>query len=99
MPILSAIEQRYAGTDLRIYGVNRDSGDPKKRKIAVEKYMTDHELGFSQIYDNGQLARAFKVEAIPHMVLVDKRGQIRRVHLGRVSERTLRNEIDALLEE
>jgi peroxiredoxin len=99
MPILSAIEQGYAGTDLRIYGVNRDSGDAAERKAAVEQYLVDHELGFPQIYDNGQLAQAFAVEAIPHMVIVDKRGQIRHVHLGRVSERTLRKEIDALLAE
>lgn len=99
MPVLSEIEQHFADSDLRIYGVNRDSGDFAKRKAAVEEYMIDHEIGFSQIYDNGQLARAFKVEAIPHMVLIDKHAQIRHVHLGRVSERTLRNEIDALLEE
>lgn len=99
MPILSAIEQRYAGTDLRIYGVNRDSGEAAEREAAVEQYMVDHEIGFAQIYDNGQLARAFEVEAIPHMVLIDKRGQIRRVHMGRVSERTLRKEIDELLAE
>lgn len=99
MPILSAIEQRYAGTDLRIYGVNRDSGDAAEREAAVERYMVDHEIGFAQIYDNGQLAQAFKVEAIPHMVIVDKRGKIRHVHMGRVSERTLGKEIDALLAE
>lgn len=99
MPVLSAIEERYAGTDLRIYGVNRDSGDPRERKAAVEAYMIDHEIGFAQIYDNGQMAQAFGVEGIPHMVVVDKRGEIRHVHMGRVSERTLRKEIDALLDE
>lgn len=99
MPVLSAIEAGYAGTDLRIYGVNRDSGDLAEREAAVAAYMVDHEIGFSQIYDNGQMARAFGVEAIPHMVLVDKHGEIRHVHMGRVSERALRKEIDALLDE
>jgi hypothetical protein len=33
------------------------------------------------------------------MVIVDKRGKIRHVHMGRVSERTLGKEIDALLAE
>jgi peroxiredoxin len=99
MPILSAIEQQYAGTDLRIYGINRDSGDLGERKAAVADYMADYQIGFVQAYDDGQLARAFKVEAIPHMVLIDKRGEIRHVHLGRVSERTLADEIDTLLAE
>ena len=99
MPVLSAIEQRYAGTDLHIYGVNRDSGDMARRKLMVEDYLRDHEVGFAQIYDDGRLARAFEVEGIPHMVLIDKRGQIRHVHMGRVGERTLQKEIDALLAE
>ncbi|MFO7567486.1 MAG: TlpA disulfide reductase family protein [Enhygromyxa sp.] len=99
MPVLSEIERRYAGTDLHIYGVNRDSGDMAQRRLMVEGYMRDHEIGFPQVYDDGQLAGAFEVEGIPHMVLVDKRGQIRRVHMGRVSERTLRSEIDELLAE
>jgi thiol-disulfide isomerase/thioredoxin len=99
MPVLSAIEERYQGTDLHIYGVNRDSGEPAQRKLAVENYMRDHEIGFAQIYDDGKMARAFEVEGIPHLVLIDKRGRIRRVHMGRVGERTLRNEIDELLSE
>jgi thiol-disulfide isomerase/thioredoxin len=99
MPILSAIEQQYAGTDLRIYGINRDSGDITERKAAVEAYMVDHEIGFPQVYDNGQLARAFKVEAIPHMVIIDKRGEIRHVHIGQVGEGKLTDEIDELLGE
>ncbi|HLT40672.1 MAG TPA: TlpA disulfide reductase family protein [Enhygromyxa sp.] len=99
MPILSAIEQRYAGTDLHIYGVNRDSGETAQRQSMVENYLRDHQIGFAQIYDDGQLARAFEVEGIPHMVLVDRHGQIRHVHMGRVSERTLSKEIDALLAE
>lgn len=99
MPILAAIEQRYAGTDLHIYGVNRDSGDMARRQLVVEKYLRDHQIGFAQIYDDGQMAQAFEVEGIPHLVLVDKRGRIRHVHMGRVGERALRNEIDALLRE
>jgi cytochrome c biogenesis protein CcmG, thiol:disulfide interchange protein DsbE len=99
MPILAELEDAYVGSDLRIYGVNRDSGDPREREAAVAAYLAKRELEFPQIFDNGQLAAAFGVEAIPHMVLIDKRGQIRHVHMGRTSERTLRSEIDALLAE
>ena len=101
MPILAAIDEHYesSGADLRIYGVNRDSGPLPKRRAAVETYLDEARLDVPQIYDNGQLARAFEVEGIPHMVLVDRRGQIRHVHLGRVSEGKLREEIDALLAE
>jgi cytochrome c biogenesis protein CcmG/thiol:disulfide interchange protein DsbE len=100
MPTVDAIAEHYAETpDVRIYGINRDSGPPKERRELVEAYLEKRELAFAQVYDDGQLARAFGVEQIPYMVVVDKRGQIRHLHLGQVSERTLRSEIDNLLEE
>lgn len=100
MPILSDLERRYAGeADLVIYGVNRDSGEPLERRELVEAYLSAHGLSFPQIYDNGQLAAAFGVEQIPYMVIVDRQGMVRHLHLGRTSERTLAKQIDALLAE
>jgi cytochrome c biogenesis protein CcmG/thiol:disulfide interchange protein DsbE len=100
MPTVDAIAEHYAERpDVRIYGINRDSGPPTERRKQVEAYLDERELAFPQVYDDGQLARAFDVEQIPYMVLVDRQGQIRHLHLGQVSERTLRSEIDNLLEE
>lgn len=100
MPILAALEQRYAGeADFVIYGINRDSGPPRERRALVETYLRERELGFAQVYDDGQLATVFGVEQIPYLVLVDRQGQIRHLHLGRTSERTLSKQIDALLAE
>jgi cytochrome c biogenesis protein CcmG, thiol:disulfide interchange protein DsbE len=102
MPTVAAIERRYADEpEFRVYGVNRDGGASTsvERRRLVEAYLADRHLSFPQIYDDGQLARAFGVEQIPYMVLVDKHGNARHLHLGQVSERTLRAEIDALLDE
>ncbi|PRQ02995.1 Thiol-disulfide oxidoreductase ResA [Enhygromyxa salina] len=101
MPTVVEIDQRYAerGGEVRVYGVNRDSGAPAERRALVEPYAASKGMDFAQIYDDGQLAQAFGVEQIPYMVLVDKRGAIRSLHLGQVSERKLRGEIDALLDE
>lgn len=100
MPTVAAIERRYASEPaFQVYGVNRDSGAPNERRKLVEAYLADRHLNFPQIYDDGQLARAFGVEQIPYMVLVDKHGNARHMHIGQVTERTLRAEIDALLDE
>lgn len=100
MPTVDAIAQHYAASpDVKIYGINRDSGPPAQRRKQVEAYLDARELALTQVYDDGQLARAFAVEQIPYMVIVDRQGQIRHLHLGQVSERTLRSEIDALLDE
>lgn len=101
MPTIGAVAAHYAdsGEPLVVYGINRDSGEPQQRRAAVQAYLRARELAFPQVYDDGQLARAFGVEQIPYMVIVDKRGQVRHLHLGQVSERSLRSELDALLEE
>ncbi len=100
MPTVGAIAEHYAASpDVRIYGINRDSGPPIERRKQVTAWLRDRELAFPQVYDDGRLARAFGVEQIPYMVIVDRQGRIRHLHLGQVSERTLRSEIDALLEE
>ena len=100
MPILAELEERYADeSDFVILGINRDGGTMRERRVLVEAYMRERELGFAQVYDDGQLASAFGVEQIPYMVIVDRKGQIRHLHLGRTSERTLRKQIDALLAE
>jgi peroxiredoxin len=100
MPTVDAIAQHYAASpDVRIYGINRDDGPPAERRKKVEAYLDERGLAFAQVYDDGRLARAFDVEQIPYMVIVDRQGQIRHLHLGQVSERTLRSEIDALLDE
>jgi peroxiredoxin len=100
MPTVDAISQHYATSpDVRIYGINRDSGPPKERREKVEAYLDEREFAFAQVYDDGELARAFGVEQIPYMVIVDRQGQIRHLHLGQVSERILRSEIDNLLDE
>jgi cytochrome c biogenesis protein CcmG/thiol:disulfide interchange protein DsbE len=100
MPTVDAIAEHYADRpEVRIYGINRDSGPPKQRREQVTAYLDERELEFPQVYDDGQLAQAFGVEQIPYMVIVDRQGQIRHLHLGQVSERTLRSEIDTLLDE
>jgi cytochrome c biogenesis protein CcmG/thiol:disulfide interchange protein DsbE len=100
MPTVGALARHYSTSpDVRIYGINRDEGPALQRREKVEAYLAKRDLDFAQVYDNGQLARAFGVEQIPYMVIVDRRGQIRHLHLGQVSERTLRSEIDELLDE
>jgi peroxiredoxin len=100
MPTIGAVDRHYAQNDrVKIYGINRDSGEPQARRRAVSAYLAERSLTFTQVYDDGRLAQAFGVEQIPYMVIVDPHGQIRHLHLGQVSERTLVDEIDELLEE
>lgn len=99
MPTYAALEDRFADTDLRIIGVNRDSMAPRQRRDAIAAYADAKDIDFVHALDDGQMATAFRVSGIPHVVLIDRQGQIRHVHVGQIREKVLAREIDELLEE
>jgi peroxiredoxin len=95
MPALSSLHARYDGHGVNIIGVNCDRGD---QRGAVRRYLERRELPFPLLYDDGRLRAALRVTMYPHIVIVDAAGTLRYVHQGRVSESTLAEEIDTLLE-
>jgi cytochrome c biogenesis protein CcmG/thiol:disulfide interchange protein DsbE len=99
MPTYAALEDRFADRDLRIIGVNRDSMPTEQRERVVADYANSKDIEFPHVLDDGRLAAAFRVSGIPHVVLIDRRGQIRHVHVGQVREKVLVRELDSLLDE
>jgi peroxiredoxin len=99
MPTYAALEERFAQTDLHIIGVNRDSLPPGQREQVIADYAFDKDIEFPHALDDGRMATAFRVSGIPHVVLIDRRGRIRHVHVGQVREKVLAREIDSLLDE
>lgn len=99
MPTYASLEDRFADRDLRIIGVNRDSLPPLEREQAIAAYASDKDIEFLHALDDGRMATAFRVSGIPHVVLIDRHGQIRHVHVGQIREKVLAREIDDLLDE
>jgi cytochrome c biogenesis protein CcmG/thiol:disulfide interchange protein DsbE len=99
MPTYASLEDRFADSDLRIIGVNRDSLPPGERERVIADYASYKEIEFPHALDDGGMANAFRVSGIPHVVLIDRRGQIRHVHVGQIREKVLVREIDELLAE
>ena len=95
MPKYSALHRELAGRGFEVIGVNCDrEGD---QAAIASRYRDAQGLPFRVILDRGALARAFRQSVYPHLVLVDRTGQIRWVHQGRAMERTLRGAIDDAL--
>lgn len=93
MATYAAVHRELGERGFEVVGVNCDrEGD--QRAIAA-RYRDDKALPFRILLDHGALARAFRLSVYPHLVLVDKHGQIRWVHQGRVMDRTLRASIAA----
>ncbi len=78
MPHLNALADKYRGSGVLLVGINVDD-DPKK--AAAEA----HKLGinFPVLLDTAKtVSRAYKLDAMPTTVLVDRDGQLRHVHQG-----------------
>jgi cytochrome c biogenesis protein CcmG/thiol:disulfide interchange protein DsbE len=78
IPWLNAMRQRYGAGGLTIIGVNVDAdrGD-------ADRFLRDVPIDFEIIFDpEGQLARQFKVKAMPTSFVFDRAGKLVETHLG-----------------
>jgi thiol-disulfide isomerase/thioredoxin len=97
MPAIEALHRAHASRGLRVIGVNQDR--VADQDGLVRAYARERGLDFEMALDTGPVGRAFRISMIPHVVLVDRHGDVRHVHQGRVGESTLVEEVDALLSE
>ena len=94
LPILASLHQRYVGRGLRIVGINVDENGPS----LVPEFQRHFGLGYTMLYDDGGVgSRAFGVQGLPTLVLVDRNGQVRLRHAGSISEDDLAHVIEPLL--
>lgn len=101
LPAIERLHRKYGAEGLEVVSLNRD-GPPVDRP-ALQRFAARYGLSFPIYVDHGQVAGLYKVDSIPHLVLVDRHGLVREEHTGvfRVSalEADLDAEIRALLAE
>jgi len=94
LPILASLHRRYASRGLQVVGVNVDEGGP----ALVPQFRRRYGLDYLMVYDvGGQASRAFNVQGLPTLVLVDKNGEVRLRHAGTASEEELARAIESVL--
>ena len=109
MPDIAKLIEGYAkaGKPVVVVAVSidqADDGDEDDIRTKVEKTLKTKELDL-QVNPVGRVAldssltvaRAFKAEAIPQLVVIDPKGVVRHVHIGVTERDTLTEEIDGLL--
>jgi thiol-disulfide isomerase/thioredoxin len=111
MPDIEKLIAAYAkaGKSVAVVAVSidqADDGDEDDVRAKVEKTLKAKELelevapvGRIALDSSLTVARAFKAEAIPQLVILDAKGVVRHVHIGVTERDTLIAEIDALLGE
>jgi thiol-disulfide isomerase/thioredoxin len=82
MPKVQALYDKYRNKGLEVYGVMTEKGDEEPAKLWAKK----QSYSFPMLLGNEQLKEAYRVNAIPLYVLVDKEGKIAFVSEGFSSE-------------
>lgn len=97
MPALDAMYRRNRSRGFEVVGVNKDVSSAD-----AERFLKRVNVTFPLVRDaEDAAARAFGVKAMPSGYLVDRKGVVRKVHLGFTTETAaaLETEIEALLKE
>jgi peroxiredoxin len=77
-PVLEAVHNQYDSQGVRVVGVNiADTA------AAIQQYVSRAGLTYAQVVDRiGNVTSLFKVYATPTIVVIDRKGIVRDVHVG-----------------
>lgn len=95
VPHLIQLEHDYADKNIYFVGISNDSPEAKEKwKAMVEK----KGMGGIQLFANGgqEFGMAYKVQGIPHFILIDKEGNIVKSNAPRPSDPEIRKLFDSL---
>ncbi len=99
---LDALDDTYADRDdVQFVAVNWEGGGytPQQRHKITAAHVQRSGLGLPFAVDDGSMARALRVSAVPHTLVVDAHGVVRHVYPGRVRAATIAEDISALVGE
>jgi thiol-disulfide isomerase/thioredoxin len=97
MPLLDELHQRYQSAGFILYGVNVEP-DP----TAGDKLVKDLGVSFPVLYDtDSATSRAYRIDAMPTTVVIDRDGVVRYVNRGYRSgdEEKYRKQVKELIRE
>jgi thiol-disulfide isomerase/thioredoxin len=95
LPILAEVSATYKDKDVVFCGVN-----VREKPDTIRPFLKDKKLDFTVALDTeGQVGEAYNAQAIPMLVLIDKKGIVQAVHIGYnpAIKGTLTKELDDIL--
>lgn len=95
MPVLNGIAQTYADRGVRVVSVNTEgTGAAQKARRMADRLAPSVDL----VSDTGMASSLYKVNTIPHMLIVDREGTVRWVHRGMGTTAQLRKDLERAIE-
>ncbi len=83
LPALKRFDARYRAQGLTVIGVHSPEGDYAKDLSNVRRQVRTLGINYPVVTDNDYASwRAFNMQAWPTVVLLDKKGRVRFVHIG-----------------
>lgn len=97
IPILNRLHERNTGRGVKVLGINVEPG---MDRATLEAAHRSFGAGFPSLQDDrsSEIQRAYHVDQLPTLVVVDRDGIVRRVEVGVPNEESLQAEIDSLIE-
>jgi thiol-disulfide isomerase/thioredoxin len=74
LPALDALARKLKGSGVRFYAVNIEAID---RQPSILKFKNGNGLTIPVILDGGEVSATYRVETIPHLVVIDRAGRVR----------------------
>ena len=93
VPLQKRLYAKYAAQGFDVFSINTDQGaDAPERAAAYVKGMG---MPWPVVRDEaGAAGDLYKVVSIPHMVIVDRQGRVRKVNIGLISISKLEEDLD-----
>lgn len=87
------LQREYGEIGLQILGVSLDRGGKEGVKLFCEKYRVNYPI----LMDNGDVARRFRVTAIPTTYIIDREGNLFKKYVGARGKDVFKNDIEELI--
>jgi thiol-disulfide isomerase/thioredoxin len=99
MPSLVKLAKEYESQGLVFVAASRDDDDVKEE--LVDQFVKSHlpELAPYAVYANDDVARAFRVEALPTLYFLDREGKVTDAVRGMMPEASIRRRIESALKQ
>ncbi|ADO73932.1 TlpA family protein disulfide reductase [Stigmatella aurantiaca] len=97
MPSLVKLAKEYEGKGLAFVAASRDDAEIAPRVVDdfVKRHLPD--LGPYVVYASDEIARAYRVEALPTLYFLDRDGKVTDAVRGSMSEAAIRQRIERAL--
>jgi thiol-disulfide isomerase/thioredoxin len=94
LPVLRRLDEDLGPRGLAMVGINIEGAAARR---AVDDIVREARLRYPTVLDEGEVQRLYAARVLPHLVLIDRDGNLRRVFLGRTPEAEIAQAVEEAL--